>query len=289
MPQHPAPPESRRDDPAENSARGFAWAVPLMRAGYAGRGLVYLLVGGASLWSIWHGGSAEGTGEAMGRLQGALGTAILLLIALGMAAYAIWRAVDSIWDLEDYGNSPKGLIARAGMITTGLVHLGLSGLAITVLLGRSEGLGKTELVNRLLASPGGQAAAGIAGALTLGAGGYYLHKAWSEGYRDHMQGNPATLHLNLVLKAGMAAHGVVIAIIGFLMMQAAAYASSHEAGGIGTAFNWLQDKTYGQILVTFLCIGLLGFSLVCFVNAAWRIVPKADDRGLQTLKDMLNS
>ena len=84
MPQHPAPPESSRDDPAENSARGFAWAVPLMRAGYAGRGLVYLLVGGASLWSIWHGGSAEGTGEAMGRLQGALGTAILLLITLGM-------------------------------------------------------------------------------------------------------------------------------------------------------------------------------------------------------------
>ena len=41
--------------------------------------------------------------------------------------------------------------------------------------------------------------------------------------------------------------------------------------------------------MTFLCIGLLGFSLVCFVNAAWRIVPKADDRGLQTLKDMLNS
>ncbi|KIC35523.1 DUF1206 domain-containing protein [Leisingera sp. ANG-M7] len=289
MPQHTAPPDSRRDDPADIPAGGFAWAIPVMQAGYAGRGLVYLLVGGASLWSIWHGGEAEGTGEAMSRLQGALGTAVLVLIALGMFAYAAWRAVDSIWDLEDYGSSAKGLIARAGMLTTGLVHLGLGGLAITVLLGRRDGLGKTELVNRLLAAPAGQAAAGIAGALTLGAGAYYLHKAWSEGYRGHLKGNPATLHLNLVLKAGMAAHGAVIAIIGLLMVQAAAYASSHQAGGIGTAFDWLQDKAYGQILVTLLCIGLLGFAVVCFVNAAWRIVPKASDRGTQSLKDTLNS
>jgi hypothetical protein len=40
----------------------FAWALPFMRAGYAGRGLVYLVVGGVSLWSVYRGGQAEGTG-----------------------------------------------------------------------------------------------------------------------------------------------------------------------------------------------------------------------------------
>ncbi|NSY40537.1 DUF1206 domain-containing protein [Leisingera sp. ANG59] len=289
MPPSSRPPGIRSKHLKDETPGHFAWAVPVMRAGYAGRGLVYLLVAGASLRSIWNGGDAEGTGEAMGRLQGLPGTAVLVLIALGMFAYAAWRAVDSIWDLEDYGNAPKGLIARAGMMTTGLVHLGLGLLTVTVLLGRSEGLGGTGLVNRLLAATAGQAAIGTAGALTLGAGGYYLHKAWTEGYRSHLKGNPATLHLNLVLKAGMAAHGAVIGIIGLLMLRTAAYASSRQAGGIGTALDWLQDRTYGQLLVTLLCLGLLGFALVCFVNAAWRIVPKADDRGIRSLKDMLTA
>ncbi|MDC0658173.1 DUF1206 domain-containing protein [Leisingera sp. SS27] len=286
MPPSSRPTSNRSIDPKHETPGHFAWAVPVMRAGYAGRGLVYLLVASASLWSIWHGGDAEGTAEAMGGLRGFLGTAVLVLIALGMFAYAAWRAVDSIWDLEDYGNTAKGLIARAGMIATGLVHLGLGLLAITVLLGRSEGLGKTDLANRLLASPAGQTAMGTAGALTLAAGGYYLYKAWTEGYRSHLKGNPTTLHLNLVLKAGMAANGAATGIIGLLMVQAAAFASRSQAGGLGTAFDWLQDRTYGQLLVTFLCIGLLGFALVCFVNAAWRIVPKADDRGIPSLRDL---
>ncbi|MEW2911177.1 DUF1206 domain-containing protein [Leisingera sp. JC11] len=260
-----------------------------MRAGYAGRGLVYLLVASLSLWSIWQGGDAKGTEEAMGRLQGGAGIAVLVLIALGMFAYAAWRAVDCIWDLEDYGSDLKGLTARAGMITTGLIHLGLGVLAITVMFGRANDTGGSQMIGRLLAAPGGQAIAAVAGGLTVIAGGYYLHKAWTEGYRSHLKGNPATVHLNLALKAGVAAHGIAIGIIGLLMAQAAFLASRSQAGGLGTAFDWLQDKTYGQILVTLLCLGLLAFALVCFVNAAWRIVPKADDRGIRSLSDMLNA
>ncbi|NVK13864.1 MAG: DUF1206 domain-containing protein [Rhodobacteraceae bacterium] len=288
MPDPASPPDTRSRRLDGISPGDFAWAVPIMRTGYAGRGLVYLLVAGVSLWSIWHGGEAEGTQEAMDRLQGGWGSAVLALIALGMFAYAAWRAVDSIWDLEAYGSNLKGLVARAGMITTGLVHLGLGLLAIAALLGRAEDSGQPDLLSRVLAAPAGQIAVGIAGALTVAAGGYYLYKAWKESYRDHLKGNPATLHLNMALKAGVASHGVAIAIIGLLILRAAAFASSHQAGGLGTAFDWLQDRAYGQMLVVLLCLGLLGFALFCFVNAAYRIVPKADDRGTKSLRDALS-
>ncbi|MEY8802584.1 DUF1206 domain-containing protein [Leisingera sp. XS_AS12] len=271
------------------NAEDFAWAVPVMRAGYAGRALVYLAVAGVSLYSIWQGGEAKGTAEALEWLQGGWGTAIVVLIALGLFAYALWRAVDSIWDLEAYGNGAKGLVARVSMFTTGLVHLGLGGLAVAVLLGFGDGSGgQGGGLATLLAQPGGRIAVFVAGLLTLGAAGYYLQKAWRETYRAHLRAVPTTVHMNTLLKAGIAAHGVVIAIIGVLILQAALSSSGAPAGGMGSAFDWLSTKAYGRVLVTLLCLGLLGFALFCLVNACYRIVPKATDPTTETLQGALD-
>lgn len=43
----------------------LSWSIPVMRAGYAGRGIVYLVVAGVSLYTVWAGGRAEGTSEAL--------------------------------------------------------------------------------------------------------------------------------------------------------------------------------------------------------------------------------
>lgn len=281
--------DARRKRLQEVDPADFAWAVPIMRTGYAGRALVYLAVAGVSLRSIWQGGEAKGTAAALEWLQGGWGTAVIILITIGLFAYAVWRMVDSFWDLEAYGSGAKGLIARAGMIVTGLIHLGLGILALSVLTGSgdaSEGGGGG--LGGYFDSTAGQAALAVAGILTIGSGGYYIRKAWKESYRNHLRANPVTLHLNTALKAGLAAHGVVIAIIGGLILQAALSASGAPEGGIGTAFDWLHDKVYGRILVTILCVGLLGFALFCLVNALYRIVPKASDSATETLRAALD-
>lgn len=280
--------DARRKRLQDVNPDDFAWAVPVMRVGYAGRALTYLAVAGVSLYSIWRGGEAKGTAEALEWLQGGWGTAIVVLIAIGLFAYAVWRMIDSFWDLEAYGSGAKGLTARAGMIVTGLVHLALGALALMVVIGSGDASsGQGGYLTNLLGKPGGQAALTVAGVLTIGAGGYYLYKAWSEAYRKHLCANPATMHLNAALKAGLAAHGVVVAIIGVLILQTALSASGAQAGGMGSAFDWLSAKAYGRILVTVLCFGLLGFALFCFVNALYRIVPKAADRTTETLRDAL--
>lgn len=277
-------PDSRRARRLEDvNPEDFAWSIPIMRAGYAGRGLVYLVVAGVSLWSMLRGGQAEGTSEAMQSLQGGWGTAVIVLIALGMFAYALWRLVDCIWDLEAYGRDAKGLVARAGMLVTGAAHLGIGGLALTLLIGRSGGSSGRQMLDSVLQNPGGQLAVGVAGLLTIGAGVYYLHKAMTEEYRNHLRANSVTTHMNGALKAGLAAQGVVIGIIGMLICYAALQANASEAGGLGSAFDWLQGQVYGRVLVGLLCLGLLGFSLFCFVNAGYRIIPKAADRGIESL------
>ncbi|MDU8941920.1 DUF1206 domain-containing protein [Ovoidimarina sediminis] len=278
------------------SAKDFSWAIPLMRAGYAGRGIVYLAIAGISLWAIWSGGSAQGTSSTFARLEhSGWGIAVLLLIALGMVCYAAWRMLDATYDLEDYGNDAKGFVARGGQITTGLIHgaIGLAALA-TVLAGSVTGDGESAIATAtrwVKSLPAGIWLVGIAGALTISAGLYYAAKAWNESYRDHVIGNEVTARWNWVLKAGVLSQAVIVTIIGGFLFYAAMTADPNQAGGLGQAFGWLRDKAYGQILVVLVCLGLIAFAVFCFMNARYRIVPRATagDVGVTSLKQKLRT
>ena len=270
----------------------FSWAVPVMRAGYAGRGLVYVVVAGISLYAIWRGGQAQSTSSALGWLEATTwGGVLLFLIFVGMLAYALWRVVDAIWDLEDYGRDGEGAIARTGLVVSGLVHLGIGILAFSLLFGGGGDQGSSipRYVGTVMQWPGGRWIVGLAGLIIIAAGGFYVHKGWTEKYREHLRGNRFTLRWNKALKAGVISQGVVVAIVGLLFTYAAIRANPSEAGGVGAAFSWLSQQAYGQVLVALICVGLLGFSLFCFVNAAYRIVPKAADPDIATLDARLAS
>jgi hypothetical protein len=230
---------------------------------------------------MWQGGSAQGTQSAMQTLSGGWGTIVIAFVVAGMFAYAIWRLVDCIWDLEAYGTTPKGIVARAGMLVTGAAHAGIGVLALSAIglqnSSSGSGSGTTSLLSTIMQMPGGVWIVGIAGALTIAAGGYYLYKAASQDYLETLAANHFTLNWNWALRAGVAAQGVIVAIIGGLIVYAALATDPSQAGGLGSVFDWLRDQPYGFVLVAALCIGLLGFSLFCFVNAAYRIIPKAAD------------
>ena len=263
----------------------FRWAVPVMRLGYAGRALVYLVVAGFSLWSIAHGGDAEGTQGVMETLRGD-GWFVLVLIAVGMFSYALWRLIDSIWDLEAYGTDGKGTIARLGMIVTGVIHLGIGVAALGALFGGSsgsEGGTKDKMITSLMQSPGGMWILGAIGVATIGAGIYYIHKAVTESYRSDLKANHFTRNWNGILKIGVIAQGAVVGVIGLLIVYAALRADPSQAGGLGTAFDWLSSQIYGQVLVTAMCVGLLAFAVFCLINALYRIVPKAADDDVVSL------
>ena len=268
------------------------WAAPVMRAGYAGRGLVYLVIAGFSIYAILQGGQAQGTGSVLKSLETAVwGQVVLALIILGMAAYAVWRMVDAIWDLEDYGTDPKGVIARLGMVVTGVLHGGLGVAGLAVLLLAQDGGGSTiaEWTGKIMQLPAGRLIVGLAGAATVGAGLYYVYKALAQTYRKHLQANHITRHWSWVLSAGVLGQAVVVTVIGGFLVYAALTADASGAGGLNQVFEWLGTKPFGQFLVLATCLGLLCFAVFCFVNAAYRIIPKIDDPDLKSLADMMKS
>ena len=264
------------------------WAVPVMRTGYAGRALVYLVVAGFSIWAILHGGQAEGTSSAFARLESApFGKVVLFAIFVGMAAYAIWRLIDAIWDLEAYGSDGEGIVARLGMCVTGLIHLAIGiGALLLVFSGGGSGgeSGISKAAGMVLSWPGGRWILGAAGIATIGAGLYYGKKAYKRDYRKHLRGNEVTRRWDSLLRLGVASQGFVVTVIGFFILYAAWRYDPQSAGGLGEVFSWVSGQPYGQILVGLLAVGLLCFALFCAVNAGYRIVPKASDPDIETLK-----
>ncbi len=289
----------------------FAWAIPFMRAGYFGRGLVYTVIGGFSLYAISRGGQAQGTSQAFKQLETTWwGVTVLVGIALGLAAYAIWRAVDAFWDLEAYGSDAKAWIARSGMIVTGAIHLALAGAAAALIwTGGSSGGGSgsgggtaasgggsggegskiAEAVSWIMSQPYGVWLVGAAGLLTVGAGLYYIKKAVAQDYRENLQASQFTLNWNPALMMGVAAQGVTVTIVGGFLVYAAMTTDPSQAGGLGKTFQWLSQQAYGRVLVGVLCAGLLAFAFFCYVNAGYRIVPRAAGDDTTTLARRLKA
>lgn len=265
------------------------WTMPVMRAGYAGRGLIYVIVAVLALLAIWRGATPGGTSEALQAIEtAAWGVLLLSLAALGLVAYALWRVVAAIWDLEDHGGGAAGMAARAGQAVTGLVHLALAASVVAIVFSAGEGGGGESSIARgtrwLMGMPFGQILVGAVGAVLIGAGGYYLRKGITRTYMEDLRTRPLTLRLRPALTAGLVAHAAALAIIGGLFVLAALQADPDEAGGLGAAFDWLRDQPYGTALVTLLSVGLLAFALFCFVNAAFRIVPRLRGDDVETLR-----
>lgn len=265
----------------------LSWSIPVMRMGYAGRGLVYLVVAGFSLYAIWYGGRAKGTSSAMAQLETTgWGTLVLLLILIGILSFAVWRGVDALFDLENCGTDTRGLLKRAAFLVSAVIHLGLGVLAFSLLFTADDGGGGSSLarwLGTIMGWPGGRLLVGAAGLSIVFFGFRYGDRGVRETYRDHLQANHFTTHWNWLLKTGLIARGLIVAIVGMLFLYAAWRADPNAAGGTGDAFSWLTSQPYGQVLVAVICIGLLAFAAVCFVNAAYRVIPKVSGEDTRTL------
>tara|TARA_R110000868_G_scaffold69764_13_gene205710 strand:+ start:46138 stop:46998 length:861 start_codon:yes stop_codon:yes gene_type:complete len=267
-----------------------------MRAGYAARGVTYLILGTLACLAARSGAQAKGTSDAFAALRGEpWGLAMLWALAVGLMAFAVWRVIDGYMDLEEEGSGAKGLIARAGQIVTGLLHAGLGLTAARVALGlggSSGGQGGDKaqsLTSWLITKPYGPQIVIAIGAITCAAGIYYFYKAWSEKYRSDLRASPVVEKLEPMIKAGLVAHGIVILMIGGFLIFAGLTANPEQAGAIGKAFETVRSQPYGQILLALLGLGLVAFGLFCWIEAIYRFVPRRVKPGTQSLATRINA
>lgn len=68
----------------------------------------------------------------------------------------------------------------------------------------------------------------------------------------------------------MTARGIVFAVIGIFLIQAAIHSNASEARGIGAALAALLEQPFGRWLLGFVAFGLIAYSVYCVVEARYR-------------------
>lgn len=228
------------------------------RAGFAARGVMYVLI---AFLALWVGRSEDGPG-ALKLLDSGGGRFVLGVMAIGFLGYGVWRFAEALIDSEGHGSDAKGLAMRAGGVVSGLIHLGLSLYAAKLAAGRpAQGDSIESGAATTLSLPGGEALLMIAAAALLATAIANLVKAAKAEYLKHLDARAAgQAWVKWVGRGGYAARGVMFGVMALFCWRAAEAASASQAGGIGEALAWLTG--WPRLLVA-AGLGLFGvFSLV---------------------------
>lgn len=271
--------EPMKQDAKAQLRRAKPWLERLARLGFLAKGLVYATVGALALQAAFGlGGQTTDTQGAVGVIAAQpFGRVLLALLSLGLISYGLWRFVQAFTNPANRTGA-EDIVARAGFVVSGTVHLALAGTALSLLIGSGGGGGASEqsMTARLLAVPFGRWLVGLVGLLVIAAGLYGLLKAYRKDFRKALKlgemDAPTQSWATRAGRAGYAARGVVFALTGVFFVQAALQADASEARGLGGALQTLQTQPYGPYLLGAVAFGLLLYGLYMVVEARYRDV-----------------
>jgi hypothetical protein len=257
------------------------WIEILGRVGLVAKGASYALVGYLALRL------AFGAGGTATSRQGALATiathgwgqALLVALALGFAAYALWRFAETIWPRGDDGFWKK-TGKRAGAFGRGAIYAGLTYSALKIAFGSGGGQSQNAKAHKataeVLSWNLGTWIVGIAGACILGAGLYNayrgLAKKFAKRWNVKGMGDSARRWGERSGVVGLLARAVVFGLIGVFAIKAALDYDPKDAIGLDGALQKLAHQTYGEWLLGLTAAGLVAYAIFCFAEARYREV-----------------
>src|ERR671932_2286103 len=270
---------------AEADARaGRGWYAILARTGLVAKGVSYGIVGILAIkLAVGDGGKAASRAGALHALAGeTFGKIMLALLAIGFAAYAIWRFVGAVAEREDAGDGEtKGAAKkwgkRAGYVGRGLIYAGLTASTVKLLLGSGGGQSQTGKAHKttamVLSWPAGTWLVGVAGAVVVGVGLWNLYRGIARKFEDRWRtGEMDEQARRWGSRAGLAGHaarGIVFSLIGIFLVRAAIDYNPKEAVGLDGALRKLAAAGYGPYLLGLTAAGLVAYGLYCFVDARY--------------------
>jgi Domain of Unknown Function (DUF1206) len=258
------------------------WLGRLGRVGLVAKGLSYALVGVLAIMVAAGAGgratSREGALEAVA--DEIFGAALLVALALGFAAYALWRLAQALLDRADEGTDASGLAKRLGYAARALIYFGLAATALTLLDGTGDDSSQTGQARgttaEALAWPAGRWLVAAVGCGFLGAALFNAYRALTQKFEEKWYvddlGERAKSVLSGLGSAGLLARFVIFGLIGSFLVKAAWEHDAQEAIGLDGALRATVDAPYGGALLGGLAAGVLCYAAFCFVEARYRRV-----------------
>ena len=265
------PGAARAERAARSAARTAApWVEMLARLGFAAKGAVYIMMGLIAASAAFTGGgrTAGSSGALASLADSTWGRLALGLIAVGLAGYVVWRAISALMNPE-HEKAGK----RAFYAITAVLYAGLALEAVRLAMGRFGGGddSASHWSAELMSHPFGQLLMGAAGVGVLVYGLQQIWHGWRVDLDERLDmtamsrgGRAWTVRLG---RFGLAARGVVFAIIGGFFLVAAIQSDPSEARGIGGALSMMREVPW---LLGIVALGLVAYGLYQIVRARYR-------------------
>ena len=250
----------------------------LARLGYASKALIYTIMGYLALAAAMRrGGRVTDMYGALRELLGnPLGRVLLVVLAIGLWGYAVWRVLDAIRDPDRHGTDFKGLVTRIGNVVRALIYggVGIEAFKLFRGLGGSHGRETQEWTGKLLGMPLGEWLVGLLGAIILVYGVSEVIASFKGGYSRTLDISaiPAGFRRTAerISAIGIGSRGVIIAIAGTFLVRAALQSDPSEAHGVRESILYLVNATPGRWALVFIGVGFLGYAFDQAIHARYR-------------------
>lgn len=266
---------------ARRVAKGRAVAA-VARAGFIGRGVLYLLIGALALRVAFADGGdrqqADRGGAVAELADRPFGHALLWLLGAALAGMALWRLSELFFGQA----GPDGGTARKRALSGGrAVFYGFVSYSVLAYAAGDKGSGSgssdkqtQDVTAKALDWPGGQWIVAVAGAAVLGAGVWIAGRALLRKFRDRLRLGEMSERVrrasDVLGMTGGTARGVLFATAGGFALAAALRHEPGKAKGMDDTLRSFTDTAAGPWLLALIAVGLAAFGLFSWVNARWR-------------------
>ena len=270
------------NDVKETAQSGRGWYAVLARTGLVAKGISFGLVGALAIkLAVGSGGEATSREGALAQVaHHSFGKAVLIALACGFAAYAIWRFVQAFAEEQDGDEGAlKVWGKRAGYVGRGLIYAALTFSTVKILVGAGASSSQNQRAHKsaatLLGWPAGRWLVAAIGLVIVGVGLWNLYRGLARTFEDKWRGGLSPVWRRWGARAGVAGHAarcVVFGLIGVFVIKAAWDYKPKDAIGLDGALQKLAHASYGPYLLGVTAAGLIAYGIYCLVDARLRDV-----------------
>jgi hypothetical protein len=252
----------------------------LTRLGYVVHGLLYIIIGGLAA------GIAAGVGGALTDPPGAIevigkqpfGKFGVLLTAIGLAAYGLWRLIQAVTDPDEQGCGLKGAAVRIGRIVSGAGYTALAFFAAKLSAGTvSNDEATMNWAERLLTQPSGPMLGTAISLIVLGVAVEDIRKACTARFGERLKASDMTVMQRISSRCagvwGFGARAVVLCFAATFLLRAAWRADPGEVKGLAGVLASIFAMPHGDWMLGAIGLGLAAYGLFMMLAGRYRRHP----------------
>ena len=256
------------------------WIAHYARIGYAAKGVIYGSSGLLALFEAMDIGQSDVVGS-----EGALraiaeqpfGKVLLVVLCISLVGYVVWRFIQAFLDPEHSSTKAADIIRRISYGCSGLVYAGLAYSAVEILTAdSSEGKTAQEWAYTIMSKPFGRWVVGAGGLMFVGIGGYYFYRAikakFRKRFKQHEMSEAARTWATFAGRFGIAARGVVYAVIGAYATRAAWLFEPDMVKTTEDALELFDNNPTDEWILATLGVGFIAYGVHMAFQARYRSI-----------------